>query len=181
MSDKNQQALLKEQYDEFVKSLEGKTETELREIEQQIINDSDEYQKTLNTTMFALPAKGYAEVAKAIHLLLNKQQVQWQYTLGIVTMYEFWDEDKRPKEVNYPTLDGTLRTLGSLTFTGYEEWKAVLTINDYFEDIREKYVEATNVIYLNAEKHNVVMDKLKIYDENIPTCTVGEDGGARIE
>lgn len=96
-------------------------------------------------------------------------------------MYEFWDEDKRPKEVNYPTLDGTLRTLGSLTFTGYEEWKAVLTINDYFEDIREKYVEATNVIYLNAEKHNVVMDKLKIYDENIPTCTVGEDGGARIE
>lgn len=182
MSDKaNQQELLKEQYECFVKTLDGKTEAELREIEEQIIKESDEYQQKLNTTMFALPAKGYTEVAKAIHMLLDKQTVQWQYTLGIVTMYEFWDEEKRPKEVNYPTLDGTLRTLGALSFTGYPEWKAVLTINDYFEEIREKYVEATNIIYLNAEKHNAVMDKLKIYDENIPTCSVGEDGGARIE
>ena len=130
--------------------------------------------------MFSLPTKGYDELAKAIHLLLNKQTSQWQYTLGLVTMYEFWDEKKHPKEVNYPTLDGTLRTLGSMSFTGYDEWKAVITINNYFEPMRAKYVELTNEIYFNAEKHNAVMDKLKVYDPNIPTVDVGPDGGAKI-
>ena len=171
---------LKEKYDEFVKSLEGLDEAALRELENKIIDESDEYQKSLNEKMFALPAKGYNDVAKAIHLLLNKQTSQWQYTLGLVTMYEFWDEKKRPKEVNYPTLDGTLRTLGSLSFTGYDEWKAVLTINNYFEPMRAKYVELTNQIYFNAEKHNAVMDKLKVYDPNIPTVDVDPDGRAKI-
>lgn len=171
---------LKEKYDEFVKSLEGLDEAALRELETKIIDESDEYQKSLNEQMFALPAKGYDELAKAIHLLLNKQTSQWQYTLGLVTMYEFWDEKKRPKEVNYPTLDGTLRTLGSMSFTGYDEWKAVITINNYFEPMRARYVELTNEIYFNAEKHNAVMDKLKVYDPNIPTVDVGQDGGARI-
>ena len=166
--------------DEFVKSLEGLDEAALRELENKIIDESDEYQKSLNEKMFALPAKGYNEMAKAVHLLLNKQTSQWQYTLGLVTMYEFWDENKRPKEVNYPTLDGTLRTLGSLSFTGYDEWKAVLTINNYFEPMRAKYVELTNQIYFNAEKHNAVMDKLKIYDPNIPTVDVDPDGRAKI-
>ena len=171
---------LKEKYDEFVKSLEGLDEAALRELETKIIDESDEYQKSLNEQMFALPAKGYDELAKAIHLLLNKQTSQWQYTLGLVTMYEFCDEKKRPKEVNYPTLDGTLRTLGSMSFTGYDEWKAVITINNYFEPMRARYVELTNEIYFNAEKHNAVMDKLKVYDPNIPTVDVGQDAGARI-
>ena len=80
---------LKEKYDEFVKSLEGLDEAALRELETKIIDESDEYQKSLNEKMFALPAKGYNEMAKAVHLLLNKQTSQWQYTLGLVTMYEF--------------------------------------------------------------------------------------------
>lgn len=177
----DKQKELKAIYDEFVKSLEDKTEAELRELEQQVIKESDEYQTNLNTMMFDLPSKDYAEVAKSIHLLLNKHTAQWQYTLGLVTMYEFWDEVKRPKEVNYPTLDGTLRTLGQLSFTGYDEWKAVITINNYFEPMRPKYVDATNLIYLNAEKHNAVMDKLKIYDPTVPNVSVGEDGGVRLE
>jgi hypothetical protein len=181
MSEKAENQELKERYDEFVKTLDGKTEAELREIEQTIINEAEEYQKSLNTTMFALPAKNYKNVATSIHRLLDKQTVQWQYTLGLITMYEFWDEDHRPKEVNYPTLDGTLRTLGGLTFTGYREWKDVVTINEYFEPLRKQYVDVTNEVYLNAEKHNAVMDKLKIYDPDIPNCTVGEDGGARVE
>lgn len=180
MSNSNEKNELKERYDEFVKSLEGLDEKALREMEQKVIEESDEFQKNLNTTMFALPSKDYENVAKAIHKLLDKQTSQWQYTLGLVTMYEFWDEKKRPKEVNYPTLDGTLRTLGALSFTGYDEWKAVITINDYFEPMRKKYVELTNEIYFNAEKHNAVMDKLKVFDPNIPTVDVGPDGEARV-
>lgn len=180
MSNSNEKNELKERYDEFVKSLEGLDEKALREMEQKVIEESDEFQKNLNTTMFALPSKDYENVAKAIHKLLDKQTSQWQYTLGLVTMYEFWDENKRPKEVNYPTLDGTLRTLGALSFTGYDEWKAVITINDYFEPMRKKYVDLTNEIYFNAEKHNAVMDKLKVFDPNIPTVDVGPDGGARV-
>lgn len=180
MSNSNEKNELKERYDEFVKSLEGLDEKALREMEQKVIEESDKFQKNLNTTMFALPSKDYENVAKAIHKLLDKQTSQWQYTLGLVTMYEFWDEKKRPKEVNYPTLDGTLRTLGALSFTGYDEWKAVITINDYFEPMHKKYVDLTNEIYFNAEKHNAVMDKLKVFDPNIPTVDVGPDGGARV-
>lgn len=180
MSNSNEKNELKERYDEFVKSLESLDEKALREMEQKVIEESDEFQKNLNTTMFALPSKDYENVAKAIHKLLDKQTSQWQYTLGLVTMYEFWDEKKRPKEVNYPTLDGTLRTLGALSFTGYDEWKAVITINDYFEPMRKKYVDLTNEIYFNAEKHNAIMDKLKVFDPNIPTVDVGPDGGARV-
>ena len=180
MSNSNEKNELKERYDEFVKSLEGLDEKALREMEQKVIEESDKFQKNLNTTMFALPSKDYENVAKAIHKLLDKQTSQWQYTLGLVTMYEFWDEKKRPKEVNYPTLDGTLRTLGALSFTGYDEWKAVITINDYFEPMRKKYVDLTNEIYFNAEKHNAIMDKLKVFDPNIPTVDVGTDGGARV-
>ena len=46
--------------------------------------------------------------------------------------------------------------------------------------MRAKYVELTNQIYFNAEKHNAVMDKLKVYDPNIPTVDVDPDGRAKI-
>ncbi|MBO5004768.1 MAG: hypothetical protein J6D03_05920 [Clostridia bacterium] len=180
-STKESKDVLKEKYDEFVKTLDGLDQKALEELEQKIIKESDEYQQSLNTKMFDLPKKNYEETAKAIQALLSKQTIQWQYTLGLVTMYEFWDPKKNPKKVNYPTLDGTLRTLGSLSFTGYDEWKAVVIINDYFEPLRGDYVDATNEIYLNAEKHNAVMDKLKVFDPNIPTVDVDANGKATVK
>ena len=147
---------------EFSDSLKGKTLDELKELEQEIIKEADKIDKEVMDYTFKLPTKNYSDAAKAIHLLLEKKSVQWQFTLGMVAMYDFWDENKNPKTVKYPMLDGTLRALGEMAFAGYAEWAAVVAINKYFEDIREEYVTVTEKAYDIAAKHNVVMDAMNM-------------------
>ena len=149
------------QLQEFDASLEGKTLEELKAIEQDIIKEAENLDKEVSETEFKLPKKNYATVAKAIHTLLEKKTVQWQFTLGMIALYDFWDEKKNPGKVKYPMLDSTLRTLGEASFTGYEEWAAVVAINKYFEDIREEYINITEKVYDVASKHNAVIDRIQ--------------------
>jgi hypothetical protein len=81
----------------------------------------------------------------------------------MITMYEFWGP-LNPKTVGYPMFDGTLRTLGELKFTGYNEWKKVIQINDYFKDLRDEYQELTQEIWDNASKHSILCDRIQILD-----------------
>ena len=69
------------QLQEFDASLEGKTLEELKAIEQDIIKEAEDLDKEVSETEFKLPKKNYATVAKAIHTLLEKKTVQWQFTL----------------------------------------------------------------------------------------------------
>ena len=149
------------QLQEFDASLEGKTLEELQAIEQDVIAEAEKMDKEVSETEFKLPKKNYAIVAKAIHTLLEKKTVQWQFTLGMVALYDFWDEKKCPGKVKYPMLDSTLRTLGESSFTGYEEWAAVVAINKYFDDIRESYIEITEKVYDIASKHNLIIDRIQ--------------------
>lgn len=147
---------------EYSASLKEKTLEELKAMEQEIIKEADENDKIIKNTEFDLPAENYNVVAEAIRLLLEKETVSWQFALGVVSMYDFWDPKKRPATVLYPMLDGTLRTLGNQQFKGYAEWAAVVAINKYFEPIREKYVNTTEIIYDIAAKHNAILDEIKI-------------------
>ena len=146
----------------FEQSLEAKTLEELKVLEQEIVKEAEEADKKVSSKEFKLDKKNYQIVAQGIRNLLNKKTVQWQFTLGMVAMYDFWDENKNPKTVKYPMLDGTLRALGEMAFAGYAEWAAVVAINKYFEDIREEYVTVTEKAYDIAAKHNVVMDAMKM-------------------
>ena len=146
----------------FEQSLEAKTLEELKVLEQEIAKEAEEADKKVSSKEFKLDKKNYQIVAQGIRNLLNKKTVQWQFTLGMVAMYDFWDENKNPKTVKYPMLDGTLRALGEMAFAGYAEWAAVVAINKYFEDIREEYVTVTEKAYDIAAKHNVVMDAMKM-------------------
>lgn len=152
------------QLEDYAKSLEGKTEEELKALEQEIIKEADQTDKDVAEYEFKLSAKNYKEVAEAIRALLNNQTVQWQYTLGMVSMYDFWDPEKCPKKVKYPILDTTLRTLGNMQFTGYQEWAYVVAINKYFEPIREEYSDVTEKVFDVAAKHNAILDRLKLYE-----------------
>lgn len=145
--------------EELKASLEGKTIEEIKEIEQKIIAEAEETQGDLQNRMFDLPKKGYKEAATYIQEFLDKQTVQWQYTVGLLTMYDGWDPAKFPGQISYPMLDGVLRYLGSLQFTGHEEWRKVIEINKYFEPLHKEYLEINTSIFENAEKHNVVLDK----------------------
>jgi len=151
--------------EDFKKSLEGKSVEELKKIEAEVIKECEKIDDEVAKTEFDMPAENYLEVAKAIKYFLNKQTVQWQYTLGMVAMYDFWDE-KRPEKIPYAQLDSVLRTIGGLQFTGYDEWAMVVVINKYFEPLREQYTTVTQRIYDAASKHNIVMNMLSL-DEKI--------------
>lgn len=145
--------------EDFKKSLEGKTVEELKKIEVEVISECEAIDKEVTETVFDMPTENYAEVAKAVKFFLNKQTVQWQYTLGMVAMYDFW-ADECPKTIPYAQLDSVLRTIGALQFTGYDEWAMVVVINKYFEPLREAYTAVTQKIYDAATKHNTVMEAL---------------------
>ena len=152
----------KEQLDKFKDSLKPKTLSELQKLEQQIVKEAEETDERVAKTMYDLPTENYEIVAEAVRYFLNKQTVQWQYTLGLVTLYEFWDETNKPEKINHPTLDATLRTLGEMQFTGYEEWARVIAINKYFEPLHEAYAKTTEDVYDIASKHNMIIDEMDL-------------------
>lgn len=149
---------------EYKKLIESKNLEEVLEIEKTIVKEADEINEKIQKYEFKLSKKGYAEAAKAIRYFLDKQTITWQFTVGMITMYDFWNPEKFTAKVLYPMFDGTLRTLGEMKFTGYKEWKYVVAINDYFKDIRDEYSELTEEIWDNAAKHNIICDRIQILD-----------------
>ena len=149
---------------EYKESIKDKTLDELKAIEQELIKEAEATDEEVKNTTFPTPKENYKEVCLAIRLILNKITVDWRFTQAMISMYDFWNPEKREKEIPYPMLDGTLRTLGERQFTGYEEWAAVVAINKYFEPLREKYIEVSERVYDVAMKHSEVMDRMKLID-----------------
>jgi hypothetical protein len=145
---------------EFEESVKGKTLEELEKLESQLIAQADENDQKVSKLEFDLPKDNYKVVAEGIRMLLNKQTVQWQYTLGLVGLYDFWNPEKKAKKIPFAQLDAILRTLGQMQFTGYNEWAAVVAINKYFEPLHNNYVEATEKTYDIASKHQIVMQAM---------------------
>lgn len=145
---------------EFKDSLKGKTLDELHELEKQLIKDADENDVKVANMEFDLPEENYKIAAEAIQKLLDKQEVQWQYALAMVAIYDFWDPNKKPGKIGYPMLDSTLRTLGDLRLKGYAEWAAIVAINTYFGPLRETYGEALEVTYDISAKHDAVLNAI---------------------
>lgn len=158
--------------EDFKKKCEKLDLKQLQKLEQEYIKKMDAKDKEVAEKMFDLPEfvtdkdtnepVTYETVAIGIRRFLDRQTITWQYTLGMVVLYEFWNPDRYPGKVNYPTLDSTLRTLGELQFTGYDDWKAVVAINKYIEPLREEYIDITDGIYELASYHNVIMDAMKL-------------------
>lgn len=158
--------------EDFKESLKGKTLDELKAIEQDVIKECEKVNDKVANTTYKLSSENYKIVAESIRKFLNKETVQWQFTLAMVTIYDFWDPENQPKNVSHPVLDQTLRTLGGLSFTGYEEWAAVIAINKYFDPLAKKFAENTQLIYDAASKHNIVMDEMGL---NTPIKTPGDN------
>jgi len=148
--------------EDFKKKCDKMSRKQLEELEQEYIAKAEEMDKETSEKMFELPEENYKAVAEGIRMFLDKQTIGWQYTLGMKVLYEYWNPEVQPKEINYPTLDSTLRTLGELQFTGYKEWCAVVDINKFMEPLREEYIAVTEKVYEIAAYHNIIMDALKL-------------------
>ena len=162
---------------EYKKLIESKNLEEVLEIEKELVKEADEINEKIKTYEFKLQKKGYAEAARGIRYFLDKKSVTWQFTVGMITMYDFWNPEKFTPKILYPMFDGTLRTIGEMQFTGYKEWKYVVAINDYFKDIRDEYSEVTEQIWDNASKHNIICDRIQVLDPK----AANSNGTAKIE
>ena len=145
--------------EEYKAQLKDKTKEELQKIEEELIKEAEEVDKEISELSFDLPKENYKEAANAARTLLNKHTVNWQYTLAMVGMYDFW-ADKNPGKIPYAQLDSLLHTIGDLKFTGYEEWAMVVALNKYLEPLTAEYRKVTEKIYTVASKHSVVQDLL---------------------
>ena len=145
---------------DFKKTIQNATIDELKKLEQDVIKEADKVNKEVQETTFVLPEKDYQLTAQAIRTLLLKVSVQWQYAQAMVDMFDFWNPDEKPESVVYGLLDATLRQLGQMEFKGIEEWKAVTTVNAYFEPIKEQYIEVSTKIFDVADKHNAILEKM---------------------
>jgi len=152
----------KKELEKFENSLKKMSLEELEKLEEEIIAEADKQGEELGKLEFDMPTENYEAVAEAVRKFLNKQSVQWQYTLGLVAMYDFWDPKKRQEKIPYPYLDSILRTLGGLQYTGYEEWAAVVAVNKFFEPLQKAYMEATQETFDIATKHDAVMRALEL-------------------
>lgn len=154
------------QINEFKAKLKDLSAEDLRKLEQEKIKEAEENDEYTSKLEFDIPSDNYFDVANAIRMILNKKTVEWRFTFGMMSMYDFWNPQERAAKISYPMLDSTLRTLGEMQFTGYDEWVAVVIINKYFEKLRQAYVDATEKIYDIAAEHSAIVDELKIKDPN---------------
>jgi hypothetical protein len=147
----------------YKESLKNMTLEQLQEEEEKIIKETDKHNEARMKLKFKMPAKNYKEAMTAIRMALDSMTVQWQYALGLKAMYEFFDPEKRSEEVEFPMLDSMLRTLGNAQLKGYDQWCSVVTISEYFEPIRDAYATAGAEVYVDAERHNAIMNQMQLF------------------
>ena len=147
---------------EFKQTLTNKTEEELRALIEEITNESRDLDQEVSGLEYDIPTKGQKDAFDSIKYFLDKQKVQWNYALGLVNIYEFFDGSQ--KKITFAMLDTILRMLGSLEYVGYAEWKKVVDINDYFTPVAEQYRDVTDKIYDIAERYQMVEGQLKMFE-----------------
>lgn len=161
---------------EFKKSLTEMTKEELEVLAEKLVNESKELDERVAKTEYDLPKKGQDSAFEAVRYFLDSQKVQWNYALGIITIYEYFM--KAQKKITFAMLDTVLRLLGSLEFTGYAEWKKVTTINDYFTPVAQSYRDLTEEIYNAADRYAAVDGQIKMFEtvdtESVPVVELVE-------
>ena len=151
-------------YQKYLDKLSKMTKEELEKEEQKLIKSADKLNEDVVKKSFELKYEGYLDAAKAVQYFLNKQEIDQNYLTGLITMYEFWNPDFKKDKIDFPTLDSTLRLIGGMKFKGYDEWTKAMKIIDYFKYLYEDYSSVTEEIYDTAERHNAVIEKLKLFN-----------------
>ena len=147
---------------DYKKSLTEMDEAALRAEAAKLIEESKALDERVSKTEYTLPTKGQKEAFDAVKYFLNTQKVKWNYALGIITIYDYFDQGQ--KTITFAMLDTVLRLLGSLEYTGYDEWKKVSLVNDYFTPVAQDYRELTDEIYNVGERYAAVDGQLKMFE-----------------
>lgn len=144
---------------------------EAKTAEQELIKAMEEYDKYLTETMYELPQsvafddKNYSRnrVGEMICYFIEKQEVDWQYTLGLYQMSKLWRGIG--SQVGYKEYDSTLRVLGQIKYKGSSEWRDIMIVNEFLRNAHDEYtIDTSYMIYL-SKLHNELIDKIQPSDE----------------
>lgn len=162
-------ARLQGELDNYKKTvLDLKTTEECEAEEKKCIEDLEKYDQYIQQTIYEMaPDVIYdgthyskREIATAIMYFIGKQDVKWDFTLGLYEIYKLWKNDVQ--QLTFRQLDSTLRVLDQCTFKGFKEWKDILAINEYFKANHEQFsVDTAGTIYL-AQRHNAVLEQMDL-------------------
>lgn len=150
-------------------------EKSLNELEEKIVKEIEDYEKKVSEKTFELAKEvvfdgkkySFNDVVNDILYIINKNEVEYKFTLGLYELYNFWKDlcwkgEDKTAVINYSTLDSTLRVLGQVKFSGYSEWKRILVINEFFKNNHAEYVKINTKQVYFAQQHNIVMDQLQL-------------------
>lgn len=163
------QNTLQQDLDVYKISIDEITEvSELVQLENELMKEHDEFQSTLRQTNYKLPDSVEFEnethkkkvVADNIAHFLNKQEVEWSYTLGLYQLVKLWRNIG--EEIPYDAYDSTLRILNQTKFKGFNEWRDILVANEYLSACHFEYAKDTSYMIYLANKHNIIMDRMKL-------------------
>lgn len=158
--EKNQQI-----YNEFVKTLEGKTNEELLAMEQDLIKEIDKHDRKVAKYEFKVVDKeALSKAVEIFRYFLNKQKVQFSYVEGLLQLWDAFNPDL--EAIPYPTLDCCLMNLGQLQFEGYDEWVKIMKFNEFTKPYSEQYLHLKSKTYLLSEEHSTLQSKLGLGDAN---------------
>lgn len=170
------QAEMSNDVNEFIASLETKTEEELKELEAELMKVFDENDEYIKNVKYQLPDESKfddktvkaSDIHSKIIYFLNRLEVEWKATLGIYQMIQAWKHVEN-KEVPYGVFDSTLRTLGTMKFKGEQECLDILLINNFMSNAHDQYVKDTTWIQYLSALHNAILQQLsKVQDKSEP-------------
>lgn len=147
------------------KIFELKTVEECQEIEKELIDVINAYDKQLDNAVYPLAEsctfdkKEYkrSDVCGKILYFINKNQVDWQHTLGLYQTYKLWAAT--PSEIYYRHYDTTLRLLNLIKFQGMTEWTDILIINEFMSSCHHDYTVDTAWYLFLSEIHSSLISR----------------------
>ena len=156
--EKNQQI-----YNEFVKTLEGKTNEELLAMEQDLIKEIDKHDRKVAKYEFKVVDKeALKEAVEVYRFFINKQKLQFNYVEGMLQLWDAFNPDI--ETIPYPMLDVILMNLGQLQFEGHDEWVKIMKFNEFTQPYSDEYTKLKARTYLLSEEHSVLQSKLGLND-----------------
>lgn len=156
--EKNQQI-----YNEFVKTLEGKTNEELLAMEQDLIKEIDKHDRKVAKYEFKVVDKeALKEAVEVYRFFINKQKLQFSYVEGMLQLWDAFNPDM--VTIPYPMLDVILMNLGQLQFEGHDEWVKIMKFNEFTRPYSDEYTKLKARTYLLSEEHSALQSKLGLND-----------------
>lgn len=141
----------------------------LKAMEDELMKAMDENEAYVKELKYELPDgcefdgthynKG--EVAKFIISFLNRGDYKWEYTAGAYELVKFW-KSNNPLVITYGVYDSTLRMLNQGTFKGFNDWKEILTVNEYMKSCHNAYTHDTGYTIYLAEVHNAIVERMEL-------------------